>query len=286
MPYVPAKDRGEVIAGQKKLLKPPIGVSADSHLYHVDFLPEEVRYLQGLMRSVLRLPTAGGASNPQDDLTMLLRTYPKRFKDITGKVDQACLRSRSSEDVRNFLADLSAGALSTNTNVLTLSKDKFDKRGAAVRASRIPALLFARELGGLRGVSSAARHIDVHDEVRKALEDRLELRVEFTDCAGDISTVVWCSDDAFICGTTTHSDTRNQQYNKPGNLLLGSSKHGTLRAHPEHRIVRPIVQSGENATAAMVQSQDPWLYTSVVSSDYDPINDLAFTWSFAKTASI
>ncbi len=114
----------------------------------------------------------------------------------------------------------------------------------------------------------------------------MELRAEFTDCAGDVSTVAWCSADAFVCGTTTHSDARNQQYNKPGTLLLGSYGLGTLRAYPQHRVVRPIVQSGENSTDAMIQSQDPWLYTSVVGSDYDPVNGRAFTSGYDKTARV
>jgi len=36
----------------------------------------------------------------------------------------------------------------------------------------------------------------------------------------------------------------------------------------------------------MVDSQDPWLYTSVVSSDYDRHNDLAFTSSFDRTVKV
>jgi WD40 repeat protein len=60
----------------------------------------------------------------------------------------------------------------------------------------------------------------------------------------------------------------------------------TLRAYSEHRIVRPIVEKGENSTEAMRHSQDPWLYSSVVSSDYDAIHNRTFTCSFDRTVKI
>jgi hypothetical protein len=125
-----------------------------------------------------------------------------------------------------------------------------------------------------------------NNEFKKYREDGLKKVAEWTDCAGDIATIVWVSNDAFICGTTEHSDSHNQQYNKPGNLALGSCSQGTLRAYPEHRIVRPVVPKGENSTEAMIQSQDPWLYSSVVSSDYDAVHDRAFTSSFDRTVKV
>jgi len=128
--------------------------------------------------------------------------------------------------------------------------------------------------------------VNFHDEFRKCREDDLEVRSEWTDCAGDIATIAWVSNDAFICGTTEHSDSHNQQYNKPGNLVLGSCRLGTLRAYPQHRIVRPIVAKGENSTEEMRESQDPWLYSSVVSSGYDAANNRAFTSGFDRSVKV
>jgi len=141
-------------------------------------------------------------------------------------------------------------------------------------------------MGGQRDFNLQRRYVNFTNDARKALEDGMELRLEFTDCAGDIATITWASNDAFICGATTHSDSRNQQYNKAGNLVLGSVKNGTLEAYSDHRIARPIVDKGENSTAAMRQSQDAWLYSSVVSSNYDPVNDRAYTSSFDSTARV
>jgi WD40 repeat protein len=47
-----------------------------------------------------------------------------------------------------------------------------------------------------------------------------------------------------------------------------------------------VVEKGENSTDAMRESQDPWLYSSVVSSDYDEHRSLAYTSSFDHTVKV
>ncbi|KAH7016166.1 uncharacterized protein B0I36DRAFT_435970 [Microdochium trichocladiopsis] len=53
---------------------------------------------------------------------------------------------------------------------------------------------------------------------RNEVEDCLEPRMESINCAGDVVTISWLSNNEVICGVTTHSDSRNQQYNKPGRV--------------------------------------------------------------------
>lgn len=142
----------------------------------------------------------------------------------------------------------------------------------------------AREISGGRG--STRRSHNLPNEFRKHFD--LELRSEFTNCAGDISTISWVSNDAYLAGTTVHMDSHNQQYNKPGNLVLGSVSRGSaaLMAYDDHRIMRPIVEKGQNSTEEMRESQDPWLYTSVVSSDHDSIHNRTYTSGFDKKVKI
>ncbi|EAQ83934.1 hypothetical protein CHGG_10338 [Chaetomium globosum CBS 148.51] len=183
------------------------------------------------------------------------------------------------------LKDLIHQKTSSKPAMLAIRRDDGDQRGELIRASRVHSLLFAREVSGQRlGATRSQRNF--FNEFRTYREDALEKKAEWTGCAGDIFTIVWVSNAGFLCGTTEHSDAHNQQYNKPGNLVLGSCLDITLRAYPEHRIVRPVVEKGENSTEAMRQSQDPWLYSSVVSSDYDAVHDRAFTCSFDKTVKI
>ncbi|KAA8573706.1 hypothetical protein EYC84_005277 [Monilinia fructicola] len=79
------------------------------------------------------------------------------------------------------------------------------------------------------------------------------------------------------------------QYNKPGNLVVGSVSKETLDAIPDHRIVRPIVNASENAENAlesMRQTQDPWLYTSISAISHSEKSGLSFTASFDGTVKV
>lgn len=144
-------------------------------------------------------------------------------------------------------------------------------------------MLFARELEGHAGFGRTRRYVNFQSAFKEVHEDSISLSAEFTNCAGDISTMAWVPGQNILCGTTAHSDAHNQQYNKQGNLLLCSVSEGMLRAFPDHRIPRPIVSKGENSSDAMRQSQEPWVYSSVVSSDYDKNKDIAYTSSFDRT---
>ncbi len=285
-PYLLAEHRNQILQASQRLITAGPDVLEEPSLLHVDFSPAEIKHVSNVTKSALRPPVTDGARSPWKDLAKLSRKNAQLFRCILQQIDRAKLKGRSDKDIRNFLADASQGQTSKEPRALVIERDIFDKQDAVARSSRISTLLFAREIGGQRISASPRGYINVENEIRKCIEDGLELRAEWTNLAGDISTIVWSSNNAFICGTTAHSDSRNQQYNKPGNLVLGSTALGTLKAYPDHRAVRPVVNKGENSTDAMRQSQDPWLYTSVVSSDYDVVHDRAFTSGFDKTAKI
>ena len=249
-------------------------------VYHVDFTPQEIATLvehvdQGTPEKLP--PTV-------DSLHWLLRD------SSVGTVAEVALKGRTSQDVRNFCTDVLARRITQRDGATVLSLAKGSEVEAEDRQaendSQISALLLAREMVGNIGFGRTRSYKNFPNEFKRAREDGLHLIAEFTNCAGDVATISWVSDDSLICGTTTHSDSHNQQYNKQGNLLLGSISQGTLRAYPHHRIPRPRVESGENATEAMRQSQEPWLYSSVVSSDYDPVHKRAYTSSFDKTVKV
>lgn len=245
-------------------------------MYHVDFTADEIA-------QVLTYVSSFGVDISSDDsLDFLARLC--RILDIPTLVGNR-LEGRSVEDVRTYCSDLMAGHVSSSeeARVLSFSQDADNQRRESARTSRIPSLLLAREIEGNIGFGRMRKYENFQNEFKKAREDGLQLVAEFTNCAGDITAGSWVSETNVVCGTTAHSDTHNQQYNKPGNLLLCSTSAGTLRAFPDHRIPRPVVLKGENSTEAMRQSQDPWLYSSVVSSDYDKVHDIAYTSSFDKT---
>jgi hypothetical protein len=255
---------------------------------HVDFTGEEVRYLEILARRTLGSSMENsGRKDSKKALVKILKKNRSYIPAILNAfVHEGRLPLRTKEDVSNLFIDLIAQRTRSDLAVLSLARDDDDRRGDAIRSSRVHSLLLAREISGQRGFGTMRTYQQFNNEFRKSREDSLDKRAEWTGCAGDIMTIVWVSNDGFICGTTEHSDSHNQQYNKPGNLVLGSCSSMTLSAYPEHRIVRPVVEKGENSTEAMVQSQDPWLYSSVVASDYDDVHDRAFTCSFDRTVKI
>ncbi|KAL7906871.1 hypothetical protein GGI35DRAFT_97564 [Trichoderma velutinum] len=279
-PYQLASDRELIAKSADRLyqeLKEELGSPA---VYHVDFTSNEIRQIMACFS--MYLPVDYPAT-PEH----LARLCPQF--NVPAIVNTS-LPYRTVEDVRNFCSDLVAGKAvpPSRAQILSLdpqangSRSQQEKR----RASRVSSLLLAREMEGNRGFGRMRQYENFQNEFRKAHEDSLDLVAEYTNCAGDVSTTTWVPDGNVLCGTTAHSDSHNQQYNKPGNLLLCSTKLGQLKAFPDHRIPRPLVEKGENSTTAMRESQDPWLYSSVVCSDYDKVLGLAFTSSFDKTVKV
>lgn len=291
-PYVGVKSKQAILRNNGRLSKLKPNLLQKSEVFHMDFTLDEARKVQAAVREALNRPAKN--SDPYKDLAKL----SKKLKKSTGQFTRIAnhiapkIPARGVDDIRAFLDDIynkQPLAKDPETQqILSVERDPYDKFGEDLRESRISSLLLAREVSGIAGFGSMRRLENFSNEFRKCLEDGLEIRSEFTNCAGDISTISWVSDQAYIAGTTVHMDSHNQQYNKPGNLVLGSISYGSaiLKAYSDHRIVRPIVEKGENSTAAMRETQDPWLYTSVVSSDYDPIQDRTYTSGFDKKVKV
>jgi WD40 repeat protein len=150
-------------------------------------------------------------------------------------------------------------------------------------------LLIQRELHGMTPVRAQRGQSSFKAVASSYFEDCFVRQSEWTDCSGTILSLTWTSPSAFICGAVAHSDCNHMQYNKPGNLLLGSVNHDTLRAYPDHRLIRPIVsaaQNESNSLEAMRQTQDPWMYSPVVATAHSEKNGYTFTASFDKTVKI
>ncbi|KAI0549556.1 WD40 repeat-like protein [Xylaria curta] len=294
-PYRPALERNQIISAASKAFIP-----LESSKYplceviHIDFNDAEIDYLQYVARLLYGKPFVQGERSIFRDLRNILKKMPDIRVALAENHAQGyigyespplSLTKRSSNDVMNFLNDLYNKRFNAIPNCLFIEHGNSVAQSKASRANQISTLLLSREITGNR-LGAARTYHNFKTMAKCNREDYLEPQVEWTNCAGDIMTISWLSNTDFVCGTTTHSDAHNQQYNKPGNLLLGSALTNTLRAYPDHRIPRPIVSSGDNSLDSMVASQDPWLFTSVVSSDYDPSCDLAFTSSFDRTVKI
>ena len=150
-------------------------------------------------------------------------------------------------------------------------------------------LIKEREIHGMAPARVARGRKSFKATTYASFEDSFTQQSEWTDCSGDISSISWITEEAFLCGALAHLDPHNMQYNKPGNLLLGSTTHDTLRSFADHRLVRPLVdktRSRENASESMRRTQDPWVYPSVVSTAHCMRNGFSFTASFDETVKI
>ncbi|UKZ89902.1 uncharacterized protein TrAFT101_004938 [Trichoderma asperellum] len=279
-PYQSASDRDLIAKGAGSLYRDLRREMNGPMVYHVDFSSDEVRQIMACISTYLPPDTPASSEN----LAQLCLQF--NVPSIVGTT----LPYRTAEDIRNYCSDILAGKATPpdRAQILTIDPNSQNSRHQqeSRRASRLSTLLLAREIEGNRGFGSMRQYENFQNEFRKVFEDSLTLVAEYTNCAGDIATTTWIPDGNVLCGTTVHSDSHNQQYNKPGNLLLCSTKLGQLKAFPDHRIPRPLVDKGENSTVAMRQSQDPWLYSSVVCSDYDNVLGLAYTSSFDKTVKV
>ncbi|KAJ4390449.1 hypothetical protein N0V85_007208 [Neurospora sp. IMI 360204] len=285
-PYLSAEERANISVGVHKFVRFDESSLTRPTTFHVDFTADETKALRNLCRRVLGLSSGSRKQDLAKDLRKQLKKHRGEIVKVLDAIrSETELSRRNRTDIERFLHDLVNHKVSRDPSILALKGDKYDLHGELARSSQINSLLFARETYGNRGMALRAP-MNFPNELVKCHEDELELRREWTDCAGDIATIAWVSNDGFICGTTEHSDAHNQQYNKPGNLVLGSCSRGTLRAYADHRIVRPVVEKGENSTDAMRQSQDPWLYSSVVASDYDDVHDRAFTSGFDRKVKV
>lgn len=281
-PYQTAADRRLIAQGARHHLTIELEENTEwPVVYHVDLTSDELSRMVTEVSKYLPLKPA----DTLESLRELCQQY--HIPTILGG---GFIRGRTVEDLCNFCSDVLAGeaAIGDKSRILSFEQEcvNNDVIRDGRRKSRMASLLLARELEGNHGFGRMRTYENFQNEFRKLHEDGLSLIAEFTNCAGDIATISWVLDGNFICGTTAHSDSHNQQYNKPGNLLLCSTKLGELRAFADHRITRPLVEKGENSTEAMRQSQDPWLYSSVVSSDYDVAYNRAYTASFDKTVKV
>ncbi|KAJ6781167.1 hypothetical protein PWT90_08260 [Aphanocladium album] len=277
-PYLSALDRDAVQQGSQLALAKASPLRDGPVVYHVDFSVAEIAQMIDHMIPYVQLNVPRTAAA----LRQICTEYPVSTL-LEGK-----LPGRAEQDIRNFCSDLLAGtsADTKNAKVFSIQGNTTPQQDEHRRETRVSTLLFARELDGNRGMGRTRRYVNFQSSFKQVHEDAISLAAEFTNCAGDISTMTWIPNQNILCGTTAHSDAHNQQYNKPGNLLLYSASRGVLLAFPDHRIPRPLVTKGENSSVAMRQSQDPWIYSSVVSSDYDAIHGLAYTSSFDKTIKV
>lgn len=285
-PYLKHAVRAQLVRENKHLHTDAI---QNGTIIHADFTADEIDTV------AQSLAPGTGVQN----ILAVAKGYGKALKQhrsrgkkelVSETLDDIKLPGRETRDIVNFLADVAKYRRWNQLPIMMAPEtDILDQGNRCARNAKFFSLVAARQvlpLGSSTLIGADAIYRDIRNGIRNVVEDELELRLEWTNAAGDIITTSWVSNNAFICGATSHSDAHNQQYNKPGNLLLGSATQKTVHAYPDHKIKRPIVQKGSNSSDEMIESQDPWLYSSVVYSDYDGRYNRAYTASFDHTVKV
>ena len=301
-PYLSSSDRGDirngfVLAERYHILSRSERASLRQLIFHVDFSLDELQFLCEIVQRFSEgnislnndvrnqiISLMGGRENM---IPRVLSTVQQVVNLPGQEVGRILLRKRSTEGIKAFLGDAVAGKIADAPQLVRVESSALQNKTSA--QPPISSLLRQREINGMQPVRARRGQQSFKVEVASYLEDTLSPKSEWTDCCGDISTLSWSGEGTFVCGATAHSDYHNMQYNKPGNLAVGSCSLDTLRAVADHRIIRPLIDSSdntENALEAMRQTQDPWLYTSVVSSSYCDINEFTFTASFDHTVKV
>ena len=267
------------------------------HIFHVDFSSRELDFVGKIIRSIVYDTTKEKPTTSPRQVTALIRDHKLQIAQIFSKIKaavqvpgkdlgQQILRTRDNNSIYAFLQDAIAGRLQLQPQVLRIGSRQKPRLPAVPHVST---LLRERETWGLAPHRLRQGQQSFEVEYCNYLEDTLNRKSEWTDCCGDISAISWTSDHTFICGATAHSDFHNMQYNKPGNLGVGSCILDILRSVPDHRILRPVIDSAENnenSLESMRQTQDRWLYTSVVSTSHSEFSGFTFTASFDQTVKV
>lgn len=266
----------------------------ESTVLHVDFCYDEVK---ALCRTITKSNIPRGTdlksyfvsimTGQEQDIATICKAVEKAISKGKQELGWRLLKNRDMVGISSFLEDATSGHVTISPQVIC-AKVK-PRRDPSLPKPSISSLIREREVWGMAPFRICHGQQSFNVELANHIEDSFVRRSEWTDCCGDISTISWTGDHTFVCGATAHSDYHNMQYNKPGNLLVGSTSLDTLTAIDGHRIMRPVVDKAENAEnslESMRQTQDPWLYTSVVSTSYSAVSDYTFTASFDQTVKV
>jgi hypothetical protein len=299
-PYLSLQDRNDIERGLTLFQTNPeshAGLSEEKvftlqdQILHVDFCQEEIECIIPAVKSAI-----GGTALPDAVLSWLsIENLMKGREEIIPNIVSALhtlgrtsagrlFRNRTDSAIAAFLQDAAAGLLSTEPEIKRVRLGTMSSAHSIVPPDSIKSILQQRETWGRRRNPAACRSFKAR--LLSSAEDDYIRKAEWTDCSGDIATITWIDGDRFFCGATTHSDEHNMQYNKPGNLLVGTAVEKTLKSVPGHQIVRPIVAKGENSLESMRSTQDLWMYCSVTSTAYSHNNRKCFTGSYDQTVKV
>ncbi|EEP79233.1 predicted protein [Uncinocarpus reesii 1704] len=104
--------------------------------------------------------------------------------------------------------------------------------------------------------------------------------------SSDVLVLSWSPDSTrFAAGAAAQTDEHSMQYNRNNNLLLGNLSTSKIKELPDHRIKRPLMESGPNSHSTYVMV-DPNLYMTVTATHWTSCGNRLYTASFDRTVKL
>lgn len=258
---------------------------------HIDFTREEIEELLRSALSVFGSQELGDekadTASPQSQLRSLVTgADDSKITEMILLVHNDkynVLRSRNSDSIKRFLADLVEGLISVRPGYLKVAMQNVDPMDD-LRLST-SSLLRCRELGT---DFTLGRH--VRRELRLRASERISPWRRWKGASGDVVACAWAPNSKhFAIGATATSNNEDLQYNRPRNLLIGDLASNVINELPDHRVDRPrpsTIPGGPNANEAMYNSLDPMIYTTISSLHFSHNGSRLITGSHDKKVKV
>ncbi|KAF2660245.1 WD40 repeat-like protein [Lophiostoma macrostomum CBS 122681] len=254
---------------------------------HVDFSLNELDAAELVATKILRSSRKSQSSSRRKRLQKLLRNQPEpKLVRIACEIRRVLpLRDRACVDA--FLEDARQGKLPKTPRVLRLGAARVDPSCSSKDKSSLASRISQREMGlqSRRGWRTASKPLSY--QIKNKVYDTMGPAYSFTGASSDVHTVAWSPDGQFFAaGAVCVTDPDSMQYNRRENLLYGDFHTKTIQELAEHRVDRPILESGPNSTHAMRESQDRKLYTTVSAVAFSPDGNYIFSAGYDKNVCI
>ncbi|KAK8161408.1 WD40-repeat-containing domain protein, partial [Phyllosticta citrichinensis] len=258
-PYLASHERQSLQSGlnegtwEEEVLKNWRGISV-----HIGLNPQELLKLEGIIADILgKSPSDLTQSQARGRIEALMKDTAEAdvFKIAAIASQRKALPDRTKESIEAALRDAQDGCL-LNTKT-TLSEGR-------PTAPSITSIVRQREL-------RLGRNLGVPATMKTMILDTIGPSMSFTGTSNDVNTVAWAPNGVnFAAGSACHVDSDSMQYNRPNNLLFGSTHERTLLELPEHHTLRERPASGPNSSNAMHVTQDRRLFQTVAAVCFSP----------------
>lgn len=262
MPWLHKTDLKYIARNAQYVPNKDLGMFAPSTIIHVPFDTEEVDLIKKEMKAWYK------AASPED--VRLARSKDRSALDIMAAFIHARANThfhgncgRTSAAYAKYIRSIRSHTKFLNkpsSPIIGEAKALVLRRGKKAPNQMQPSITTTATIRGLmrsRG-SGSFDHYQVQSSIETAvyttLDDSYIRAAMISNGSGDFVAITWMSDTVFVGGALATSDSANQQYNREGNLVIGSFDKRAVQSIAGHRTIKDSYRGG---------TDEKWLYHSV-----------------------